>query len=279
MHSRSIVIAFVLAALSSGCDQINARRRVQEGNRLHGDDKPAEAVAKYEEALKLAPDLALGWYNLGIAHADQYKAGDKAPENEAHATAAIDALVKYMTLQPDDEAARKLLLGLYTKSGRWDGALDYFKSQVDKNPKDTFSLAQLADLNKQAKRWDDAHKWYLALAEAQPKDDQKADAWAELGASYYSQLKDPTITGDDRVRLADEGLAALHRSVELNPRSSRTYSFINQLYRQRSAGQKSYVAIVDAVTADQARKRAVELKNSAAAATPTPQPPTPPKKP
>lgn len=281
MRSRPISsTAVVLAALALlvGCDEINARRAIQDGNKLHAQDEHEKAIAKYEEALKLAPSVAIGWYNLAIAHADLYKAGDKEAANEAHATGAIDALNKYLAFSPKDEMARKLLLGLYTKSGRWDGALDYFKGEYDKAPKDPYNVAQLADLNKQAGRWDDARKWYGVLAEVEPKVEGQAIAWQAMGVSYYTQLKDLNIVGDERVKLADSGLAALGKSAELNPKDSVTYTFMNLLYRQRSAGQKSYVVVVDTVSADQLRKKSVEIKNAnapAAPAAPTPAPGTP----
>ncbi len=256
-----------------GCDEINARRKVQEGNKLYQQEKYDEAVVAFDTALKAKPDLSTAWFNLAIAHVEMFRAGDKSPVNEKHATGAIDALNKYLVMQPKDETARKLLIGIYTKSGRYDGALDYFKGEYDKNPKDPFNIAQLADINKQAMRFDDARKWYETLAEVEQKPELKSTAWQQIGVTYFSQLNNHLeVFGEERVKLADAGIGALAKAIELKPDDPNAYTFTNLLYRQRSLGQgKSYVAVADLATAIVFQKKSAALKgqaNPAAPATP-----------
>jgi hypothetical protein len=84
----------VLLGTVGGCDEIKARRKIQEGNKLYGAEKYDEAIVAFDTALKSKPDLATGWFNLAIAHVELFRAGDKSAENERHATGAIDALNK-----------------------------------------------------------------------------------------------------------------------------------------------------------------------------------------
>jgi tetratricopeptide (TPR) repeat protein len=255
----------LLLSTVGGCDEINARRKVQEGNKLYQQEKYDEAIVAFDTALKSKPDLATAWFNLAIAHVELFRAGDKSPENEKHATGAIDALNKYLVMSPKDDTARKLLIGIYTKSGRYDGALDYFKGEYDKNPKDPYNIAQLADINKQAMRFDDARKWYQTLADVEEKPEQKSTAWQQIGVSYYSQLNNHLeIFGEERVKLADAGIGALQKAIELKPDDPNPYTFTNLLYRQRALGQgKSYVGVADIATANVFMKKAQALRGQA----------------
>ena len=248
-----------------GCDEINARRKVQEGNRLYQQEKYDEAVVAFETALRAKPDLSTAQFNLAIAHVEMFRAGDKSPENEKHATGAIDALNKYLVMAPKDDTARKLLIGIYTKSGRYDGALDYFKGEYDKNPKDPYNIAQLADIDKQAGRFDDARKWFETLANVEEKAEAKSTAWQQIGVTYFSQLNNHAeIFGEERVKLADAGIGALTKAIELKSDDPNAYTFTNLLYRQRALGQgKSYVGVADLATAQVYQKKALALKGLA----------------
>ena len=255
----------LLLGTVGGCDEINARRKVQEGNKLYQQEKYDEAVVAFEEALRARPGLTIAQFNLAIAHVEMFRAGDKSPENERHASGAIDALNKYLALAPTDDTARKLLIGIYTKSGRFDGALDYFKSEWEKDKKQPYNIAQLADINKQAGRFDDARKWYETLADVEDKPETKSTAWQQIGVTYFSQLNNHSeIFGEERVKLADGGIGALAKAIELKPDDANTYTFTNLLYRQRALGQgKSYAGVADLATAVVFQKKALELKGMA----------------
>jgi tetratricopeptide (TPR) repeat protein len=262
--SAALACVLVLGTVG-GCDEINARRKVQEGNKLYQEEKYDEAVVAFETALRAKPDLAIAQFNLAIAHVEMFRAGDKTPANEKHATGAIDALNKYLVMAPKDDTARKLLIGIYTKSGRYDGALDYFKGEYEKAPKDPYNIAQLADINKQAGRFDDARKWFETLADVEDKPETKSTAWQQIGVTYFSQLNNHLeIFGEERVKLADGGIGALAKAIELKPDDANTYTFTNLLYRQRALGQgKSYAGVADLATAVVFQKKALELKGMA----------------
>jgi tetratricopeptide (TPR) repeat protein len=263
--TSAVVACVLLLGTVGGCDEINARRKVQEGNKLYQEEKYEEAVNAFETALRAKPDLATAQFNLAIAHVEMFQAGDKSAANEKHATGAIDALNKYLVMQPNDDTARKLLIGIYTKSGRYDGALDYFKGEYEKNPKLPYNIAQLAGINKDAGRFDEARKWFETLADVEDKAENKATAWQQIGVSYFSQLNNHLeIGGEERVKLADGGIGALAKAIELNPSDANAYTFTNLLYRQRSLGQgKSYAGVVDLATAVIYQKKAMALKGLA----------------
>jgi tetratricopeptide (TPR) repeat protein len=266
---KTASIALVCALfLGSACTELSARRKIQDGNKHFKEDRPAEAITAYEEALELGPGkdaLGIAHFNLAVAHVALFKAGDKSPANETHASGAIDNLGKYLEVAPDDDTARKMLIGMYTKSGRFDGALAYFQGEFDKNPKDPYNAAQLADINKQAKRWDEARKWWLLLADLETTPAQRGNALQLAGSSYWTQLRESAdIVGEERVKLADEGIAMLFKAAELKPDDPAAYTYLGLVYRQRAAAQgKSYVGAADAATAIVYQKKAQALKQIA----------------
>jgi tetratricopeptide (TPR) repeat protein len=257
-----IAVAALLFATVAACTEVKARRLIQEGNKAYQAEKYDEAIAKFEEALKLEPKLAIGWFNLAIAHVDNYRPGDKSAKNEAHATAAIAALNKYIELEPKDETAVKMLIGVYLKSGRYDGALEYYTKEYAKKPTDSFVVFNLADINEQAGKHEEARKWFAKLAEIETKPDLKSNAWYRVGVSYWREAKVlPPVQGEKKVKLADEGIAAMMKAAELQPESTNVLTYTGMLYRQRALGQgKSYYQIVDIATADSYRNRVAALK-------------------
>jgi tetratricopeptide (TPR) repeat protein len=266
---KTASIALVCAlCLGSACTELSARRKIQDGNKHFKEDKPAEAIASYEEALKLGPGKdaqGIAHFNLAVSHISLFKGGDKSPANETHASGAIDNLNKYLETSPGDETARKLLIGMYTKSGRFDGALAYFQGEFDKNPKDPFNAAQLADINKQAKRWSEARKWWMLLSELETDPTARGNALQMAGSSYWTQLREGAeLTGEEKVKLADEGIALLLKAVEMRPEDPGSFTYLGLVYRQRGAAQgKSYVAAADVATAAIYQKKAQALKNTA----------------
>lgn len=73
MHAsvRHVALALVLVALAGPLDaqpdSVDPIKLVQQGRRLNGEGKQAEALALYEQALKASPDLFEGHLASGIA--------------------------------------------------------------------------------------------------------------------------------------------------------------------------------------------------------------------
>ena len=255
------VCLFSLLVGLGGCDEISARRNIQEANKLYYAGHYEEAIKLYDEALKAAPHLKEGWYNLGLSHLALFQAGNKTPENEIHAKGAIEALEKYLALEPTDNEARSYLIGTYIDSGRYEGAIAYFEKQLEKNPNDLQAVNQLATINAQAGKFDVAIKWHKKKADMVTDPTVKADSWYTIGVMDWRRLYNHTeIVGLERARIADEGIAWLQQADTVRPNHAPTLSYINLLYLQRAlAHDVSYAGVVDMTSATVYRKRAIEL--------------------
>jgi hypothetical protein len=279
-YALGALIAAVLVA--AGCEEVRARHEIQEGNKAYYSGEYEAAVARYEKGLSTAPHLAIGWYNLGLAHIALFAPGKKTPENEAHAQGAIKAFTEYLRLNPGDTQARDWLLSTYIDSGHYEGALAWFEERLSKNPRDLEALGQLAQINSQAGRYDESVKWHKKKAEADTTPDGRADAWYSIGVLEWRRLNNHAdVQGDDRLKIADEGIAALAQADSIRKDHAPTLSYQNLLYRERAlAHGASWARSIDTATAQIYYKRAVELNKAAQATqatqgTPAPGKPAP----
>jgi tetratricopeptide (TPR) repeat protein len=154
-RSPIAIFGILLAVASSvtmgtGCREVGARRDIQEGNKLYYAGKYEQAIARYNEALEVQPDLAIGWFNLALSHLALFAPGLKTPENEQHAQGAITGLQKYLSYFPGDKQAQDYLLSTFIDSGHYEGAIKFFEVRLEKNPNDIEAIAQLAHISSQA---------------------------------------------------------------------------------------------------------------------------------
>jgi tetratricopeptide (TPR) repeat protein len=256
--SISVVL---LCSLAVGCQEVGARHDIQEGNKLYYDGRYDQAIKRYEGALASNPDLAIGWFNLGLAHLALFAPGLKTPDNEQHAKGAMDSLKKYMDLVPTDMQARDYLLSTYIDSGHYEGAIKYFEVRLEKDPNDIEAVAQLAQISQQAGKYDEAIKWHKKRAEMVPTTDLKADSWYSIGVLDWRRLHDHAdVAGAERLRVADEGIGWLQKADAARKGHSPTLSYLNLLYREAAlAHDASYARVIDTSSAQVYYKQATEV--------------------
>jgi tetratricopeptide (TPR) repeat protein len=74
----SCILLGGVVLLSGGCDQLDARNRVKQGNRMFRETQFVDAAAEYERALKVVDDPIIH-YNLGLAYQKVVKVGYDGP--------------------------------------------------------------------------------------------------------------------------------------------------------------------------------------------------------
>jgi tetratricopeptide (TPR) repeat protein len=262
-----------LAALGgTGCDEVRARRDIQEGNKKYQESKYEEAVVLYEGALKSRPELAIGWFNLGTAHFALYNPGTKEPAVQAHATKAAEAFLRYVQMVPTDQDGRTMLLKVYKDSGNYDGAIKYYDEVLAKDPNNLVTLGEVAQTYVDAGKFDDAIKWYKRLIEVDTSKDNKADTYARIGILQWRRLNNHAeVFGLARLKIADEGIDALQQANELRQNHPNTLTYWNLLYRERStASEASYARALDTASALGYQKQAMEAMKAAQAASNSP---------
>ena len=129
----------------------------QEGWQLWQVGKPAEAAAKSQQAVQLAPSDANAWNGLGWA---QFNSGQSA--------AAEGAFQKAVGIQPDLPGALNGLGQIYLAQGKYSDAEKYFLRAAPQAGAAWFGLARLYLLEG---KFDQAEKWAQDIVNAGQADD------------------------------------------------------------------------------------------------------------
>jgi tetratricopeptide (TPR) repeat protein len=236
-NSRVLILGIALAGLvaGTGCQEIRARQHIKNGNDYYRKGDFKQAVAEFRIAAKMEPDIYQIPLHEAYAHLSLFVPGDTAPENQAEAKQAIDSFNRYLQLKPDDEKTRQLMIQTLIDSGRYDDALAFFKARLDKNPKDLEAIKALGVISSKANRFEDGLGWYERRAQVTPND---PEAFYAIGTLCWERLYQRSDkTGEDRIKLADRGIAALKRAIELKPKYVEAVTFVNLLYRERALGE------------------------------------------
>jgi tetratricopeptide (TPR) repeat protein len=161
--------------------------------------------------------------------------GDTTPANQQVAKDTIDAFNRYLKRRPQDEKTRQIMIQTLIDSGRYDDALAFFKAKLEQNPKDLEAIKALGVISSKANRFEDGLAWYERRAQITPTD---PEAFYAIGTLCWERLYQRSDkVAEERIKLADRGIAALKRAIELRPKYVEAVTFANLLYRERALGQ------------------------------------------
>lgn len=278
-----LVGATALALGGTGCDQLSARRHIQKGTSLYEDDKYEEAAAEFEAGLQVDNDLAIGHYNAGLTYYKLFRPGDPSPENKKYADKCVEHFQAWLKSNPEDKDTAEIISEVWVNNEEYEKALAYWQGEHDAHPKEVWPVKQLASINYKAGRFDDTVKWYLVQAQVEPKKDDQVVAYLLVGRFAWNKLGEadfktgqPKVSGEERVRIADVGIAALQKAAALDDKNIEAEGMQGALYNFRSLAHGAYWAeSVDRAIGVHHSKRASVLKEEAKKAQGQAPPPAP----
>ncbi len=220
--------------LAAGCDDLSSRKLIKDGNDDYRKGDFKAAVAKYDEALKLNPTLAKGWVNRAYACQAMFTPGATTPENNKAADCIIESLEKAFQLLPDRKDLLNLKIQAQIDAARYDVVIAYFKGLVTKDPRDLESVKTLPGILLRAGKAEEALEWYKKRTELEP---ENPEGYYAIGVFNWERLHDKAqITGEKRIKMADEAIAPLSKALQLNPKYIDAMTYINLVYRERALG-------------------------------------------
>lgn len=231
-RAASFVLVAVLFALA-GCDELSARRQIQEGNKAYADQKYEEAVVRFERALVKAPDLDIAHHNLGIAYSRMFKAGIETPANKEIATKATTHFAIWLEKHPDDVKIRGLLTNLWIDSGDYQKAIAFWSKEHEKNPKARDVIQRVAGIYYKSGDWRTALTWYekdVAAAVDSPGKVAAYDTIANLAFGKLFSHRDKVL-GLERTEIAEIGIAAAEAGLKLDPKNIKLWRTSTQLWK------------------------------------------------
>jgi tetratricopeptide (TPR) repeat protein len=274
-RSRILLVATALwlGLGGTGCEEISARRAVQEGNKEYERGNFKQAAQLYEEALQKAPHLDTAHYNAGLTYKKMFRAGDQDPENLAVAKKSAEHFLEYLRLHPKERDIVALLTRVWNDAGDFQSALNYWERELAREPKNTEIIGILAGINRQAGNHEKAMEWHLRQVELETDPLAKAGAYKAIGNLMVSRLRgrQHELIGYERLKIADTGIGALQKAAELAPDDADAQTALGFLYGERALAQSTtWAQIAEVAAARHHYKRWAELnkKTQPPAATP-----------
>jgi len=278
-----------LLLLGSGCTELRGRRRVREGNRLYREGRYAEAVTAYEQAESLIPNFWLLWLNKGLTCRQIMIPGSRQSTSQQAANCALRAFDRLRQLRPSDQRGEALYVQTLFDDDRFQTLADLYQARLRANPNDLMAMNGLIQVYTRWNRLEEALQWYQRRAVVASHDAEAQYAvavflWSQLfqkGGGPEMSAFDPRpdtskpkekkvppppalgdITGAQRVRLADLGLAYVDRALKLRPHYPEALVYGSLLERQKAIGLFSdpqrYQASID--SAEKWRRQAEAMR-------------------
>jgi hypothetical protein len=250
----------------TGCEEISARRAVQEGNKQYEKGAFEKAAQLYEEALQKAPHLDTAHFNAGLTYKKMFRPGIEEPDNLALAKKAADHFLAYLKVHPKERDIVALLTRVWNDAGDYDSALAYWQRELDKEPTNTEIIGIMAGINRQAGNFDKAMEWHLKQVELETEPHAKAGAYKAIGSLMVSRLRGRTheVLGYERLKIADTGVGMLQKAAALAPDDADVQTALGFLYGERALAQSTtWAQIAEVAAARHHYKKWAELNKKA----------------
>jgi tetratricopeptide (TPR) repeat protein len=225
-----LLILFLTALIVSsfaGCDKLKitnlkANKHFKSGNKFYTEEKYKKAIAEYEAALQLNPNLNSAFYYLGSSYIMVYKPGDDSEKNKEFGSKATEYLQKALEMNPDNkdilqalgdindkmrnfELAEKYYLqvqkftpndpvsyynlaGFYSNNAKYDKAIEMYEKRIALDPTDPEGYLYLSGFFERARKWDDAIKNHELRITKINESNMEEKAKNELLADGYYRL-------------------------------------------------------------------------------------------
>lgn len=265
-HILLVLTVIWLSIGGTACQEISARRAVQEGNKEYEKGNFKKAAELFEEALHLGPHLDIARYNAALTYKKMFRAGDKDPANLALAKKTADHLLAYQKNHPEENEISTLLTNLWKDAGDFDSAIAYWERELLKDPENTEVIGIIAGMNRQAGNFDKATEWHLRQVELETDPLAKAGAYKAIGSLMVSRLRGRAheIIGVERLQIADAGIEVLQKAAELAPEDADVQTALGFLYGERALAQSTtWAQIAEVAAARHHYKRWAELNKKA----------------
>jgi Tfp pilus assembly protein PilF len=216
------LLAVVAAALvATGCEKLKARDNLNKGVQAYKNAQYAQAVERFEEAVRLDPNFPTARLYLAMAYYSQYIPGAESPENQQMADRALAEFQKVLEQKPNDDVATKSIASLYYNEKKWDQAEEWYKKAIALNPKDKEAYYTLGVI-----AWS---KWYPVYGTARAKLSMKPED--------PGPIKDKKVKEELKAQylpVVNEGIQNLEKALEVDKEYDDAMAYMNLLVRERA---------------------------------------------
>lgn len=234
LQQKRFGIAEELLQRSASLNPANPEAHAWLAEARRSAGRPEVAVASFREALRLRPDLAPAWFNLGLALAElgdapgaelawtrflALRPGDARVRREL-AGAAIDRgelqaaarwLGEHLARFPADSQVAGELASVRLRQGDTDAALALLQEVVGREPGNFMAAYQLAIAFDRLARLPSAIQWYERAASLAPP---RADIQNALAVAHHNLAQhDEALLHYRKALEIEPGFAAVHSNL------------------------------------------------------------------
>jgi len=165
------------AEVSNGLngDHSQAKALLDKGKQLYLDDQDTEAVAAFQQAVNLDPDLAEAHFRLALG----YEALEKREDAESHYKKAVEAYKKHLDANPDDAEAHYNLGQTYANLGNYSEAIRSYRQATKLKTDDPGIYYDLGVAHTKLAQYDQAAAAFSKSLEIDPDYYRAQDALEE----------------------------------------------------------------------------------------------------
>ncbi|HUS19156.1 MAG TPA: hypothetical protein VMZ25_05865 [Terriglobales bacterium] len=215
------VLAMLLA--TSGCNKLRARDQLNKGVQAYKSSKFEQAVAFFQRAIELDPELTVAKLYLATACVAQFVPGGESPENTRWANCAIEEYKKVLENDKDNKntvvLGTKGLASIYFNMKKFDEAKEYNKKAIDLDPGDPENHYSVAVID-----------WTQSYV---PRMEKRG----ELGLKLTDPIKDKKVCAalrEQNLPRVEEGIQMLQKAIELRKDYDDAMAYLNLMYRERA---------------------------------------------
>jgi tetratricopeptide (TPR) repeat protein len=217
MRVQALAVGVLLLLSGVGCAKIQSRAAFKDGNKEYTSENFKRAIALYERAVELDPNLGEAWFYLGSSYQAMYRPGKDTPENRQLLEKAIAAYKTSLERNPGQTEQQKkvktntlgALIAIHSDEPfkDFDIAQQYAQQLVQENPDDAKNLYALANLYEKFNQIDKAEETYRRVSDLNPSDPKACGALA----AFYNK---PLWEGRSKF---DQAIEVLERCANLDP--------------------------------------------------------------
>jgi len=211
-----------------------------------------------------------------IADLNEKLEADAGKADKKAESAALEDQIKDDGKKIDELKAkfhvRDMMTQMWLDSDQYTKALDYWTALLAEKPNDPNLMAVLAGINLKANDWRKSIEWYLKVAAVTKDVTAKATAYQFIGNVAWSKLNSHTLTTVESVEIADRGIGALQKAIELQPANTKPIGLEASIFNFRgTANGASWATAIDRASA-QDLQHTLHVLNDKAKQKAAPQP-------
>lgn len=233
--------------LSTGCAKLRSRDELNKGVQAFRNNKYADAVTHFKEAVTLDPTSDNARAYLAVSYMVQWVPGAESPDNKKNYDMAKRTFGEILQKQPTNSTALAYMASMAfqraatgteeEKKAALEEARKWNDRRIEVDPKDAEAYYYLGVID-----WSEA---YPAIKAAQKEDKDKADSSkskakaknAKEAGGSAGRIQDAKLREDLKTKygsMIDNGIQQLDKCLSIDKENEDAMSYMNLLYREKA---------------------------------------------